>query len=309
MKFTKKFQCRVCSRETRCKHVISVKSELHDIPNDRDVNYEFARCDKCKSLTLLDLSDLIGYSEMEEVGYWRYTEIGAGIDSMGALIESLFQTIAVEKPKFLDIGCGFGFLVDYAKFLGAEVAIGVEDADYGKIGSRVLGFELKSEADSLEYKFDIITASEVIEHVESPLDFLKAITANLSGSGVLVLTTPNSEFLENSAQGPFSSMQLAALSPGYHTCLLSKGALESLLEQIGLTHKMSVIQNERLITYASRQPLPIGLEFKRPESYQDYLKRLVEIDDEHVSIGAKYRLFKEYVNAGIVSNDVLSLRD
>jgi len=42
-----------------------------------------------------------------------------------------------------------------------------------------------------ERKFGLITAVEVIEHVESPIGFLRNVTRMLKPGGLAVLTTPN----------------------------------------------------------------------------------------------------------------------
>ena len=55
-------------------------------------------------------------------------------------------------------------------------------------------------ADLLEFsiqnpeKFDIVILTEVIEHINKPIDFMKAILLLLKSSGYTIITTPNKSF-------------------------------------------------------------------------------------------------------------------
>jgi SAM-dependent methyltransferase len=55
-----------------------------------------------------------------------------------------------------------------------------------------------------EARFDLVIASEVIEHVEDPLAFLAGLHARLSARGRLLLTTPN-------GYGPFEWAEAVAM--------------------------------------------------------------------------------------------------
>jgi SAM-dependent methyltransferase len=46
-----------------------------------------------------------------------------------------------------------------------------------------------------KYSFDLVTAIEVVEHIESPIGFLRNIRQLLAPGGVVVLTTPNVDSL------------------------------------------------------------------------------------------------------------------
>jgi ubiquinone biosynthesis O-methyltransferase len=47
----------------------------------------------------------------------------------------------------------------------------------------------------LNITFDVIVASEVIEHIRQPVNFLSACSKLLKPNGLLILTTPNRNFL------------------------------------------------------------------------------------------------------------------
>ncbi len=110
------------------------------------------------------------------------------------LLERVLPRYAVPGGRAIDLGAGTGAL---AVRLGEQgwnvlavdnnqtdfgaplpfVAIDLDDADFP---SRV------PEAD-----FDLVTAVEVIEHMEAPIQFLRSVVRLLKPTGVAVLTTPN----------------------------------------------------------------------------------------------------------------------
>src|SRR5690242_8930171 len=122
----------------------------------------------------------------------------------------LAEIIARQRPtRILDIGCGTGtgLTRPLAEAFPASRFIGT-DADRESIAwaqrnqrdCANLAFCLPEELAASEH-FDLILASEVIEHVADPAGFLAAQRARLDDGGRLVLTLPN-------GYGPFELMAL-----------------------------------------------------------------------------------------------------
>lgn len=118
------------------------------------------------------------------------------------------------KYKFLDIGCGGGLLCESLARLGGKVTgIDSNSKSYEIANSHLdkyKGKEALFMKDRLTYfngstddyitlgkdkDFDIITAMEVIEHVNSPSLFLKDIYSLLKPGGYLFISTINKNLL------------------------------------------------------------------------------------------------------------------
>lgn len=96
----------------------------------------------------------------------------------------------------LDIGCGTGALLTVP--LSVELPevnfVGVDDdaASIEYASRRWHHSNLRFERTMLQGEtFDTVIASEVLEHVEHPADFLSALRAHLNVGGELLLTVPN----------------------------------------------------------------------------------------------------------------------
>ena len=102
--------------------------------------------------------------------------------------------------KILDIGCGGGLLAEPMARLGAEVTgIDVTAPAISAAKTHAESMQLAIDyqvitAENLaasNAKFDVIYASEVIEHVANRPLFIKAIATMLAPTGVVVITTIN----------------------------------------------------------------------------------------------------------------------
>ena len=102
--------------------------------------------------------------------------------------------------KILDIGCGGGLLAEPMARLGACVTgIDVTDAAVtaAKAHAKTMQLSINYQTISAEELaksgaiFDVIYASEVIEHVADRPIFVKAIAQMLAPSGVVIITTIN----------------------------------------------------------------------------------------------------------------------
>jgi len=98
----------------------------------------------------------------------------------------------------VDLGSGPGAMASRLHVLGCNVLAVDRTADGFMVGLPhiVIDFDRNDFASQLgPGSFDLITAIEVIEHVESPIGFLRNIRSLLAPTGVAVLTTPNVESL------------------------------------------------------------------------------------------------------------------
>lgn len=96
----------------------------------------------------------------------------------------------------LDVGCATGLFLDEAASAGYSTA-GIELSPKNAVHAREKGHDVfvgsldEYAQDKTDRKFSLITCLDVIEHVESPSEFVELMSRYLAPGGVLVLSTPN----------------------------------------------------------------------------------------------------------------------
>jgi len=105
----------------------------------------------------------------------------------------------LEPGKVLDVGCATGYFLEVAAEAGWDVH-GVELSEYSarlaqkKFGDRVFNGTLE-EAYYADETFDLITLSDLLEHVQKPAAFLREVRRILKPTGLLMIVTPNAASL------------------------------------------------------------------------------------------------------------------
>jgi 2-polyprenyl-3-methyl-5-hydroxy-6-metoxy-1,4-benzoquinol methylase len=100
--------------------------------------------------------------------------------------------------RAVDLGSGPGAMALRLKNMGCEVIAADRSADdfSAELPHKTIDFNQTDFASALgNHAFYLVTAIEVIEHVESPIGFLRNIGRMLSPGGVAILTTPNVDSL------------------------------------------------------------------------------------------------------------------
>jgi SAM-dependent methyltransferase len=245
--------------------------------------------------------------EGEDSFYMRIDQ-AEGIDS---IIMPLFLSPRLRSMPVVDIGCGMGFGTDFLRFLGREV-VAFDPSAAAKMSGEILGIDIQNQLaePGLVSLGDprLVFASEVIEHVENPLEFVETMKSIAGDLGYGVITTPNAEYVNPGAD---KSQVMAMLAPSQHLFLASPSALVSLARQAGFKWATSYLQNDRLFLICGPTPLEIEIDFKRSE-YQDYLHSRLNSPRIPASIRYRcfgYRLLKELVNAGKYEDAELLFED
>ncbi|MBI3950635.1 MAG: methyltransferase domain-containing protein, partial [Acidobacteria bacterium] len=95
---------------------------------------------------------------------------------------------------------------------------------------------------SLNNRFDVVLAAEIIEHVAHPDDFLRMIAPLVKPGGHVVMTTPNGEYIRNrlpkfsecADPAQFENVQFKPNADG-HIFLLHRDEIDALAQQAGLS--------------------------------------------------------------------------
>ena len=186
--------------------------------------------------------------------------------------EGIIQKIRVlcplPDPRVLDVGCGTGVLLQALKAAGFSQVEGQEFSKYAaehahkRTGVTVHQGDLAELAKS-SARYDVINATEVLEHVRAPLSFLTAVEALLAPGGVFVYSTGNARGIYARVLGT----KWPYLVPEGHLYYYDPTTVRRLLEKAGLEavgpDQLSAAQRRRLAEAESHiahsQLLYVGL--------------------------------------------------
>lgn len=122
-----------------------------------------------------------------------------------AIVQLYLKMIMSRKEKIeriLDIGCGYGYFLKACLEKGIPDVYGVDISNSAIEKSQTLEKAKVSQLDFSKEKssfhsdfFDVVTAFDVIEHVEDEEFFVKEVYRILKKGGLLFLITPNGDSL------------------------------------------------------------------------------------------------------------------
>lgn len=134
------------------------------------------------------------------------------------------------RGRVLDVGCALGFFLEAALEQGLDVhGIDASEAAISsiqpKFGSRVRSGTLDSLLPSAQASFDVVFASDLIEHVPTPLSFIEHVRGLLKPEGEFWGITPNAESLLARVSG----RRWVSFKPPEHVILYTPRHLRRLL--------------------------------------------------------------------------------
>lgn len=127
---------------------------------------------------------------------YKGMEIGAAPGTHAAAVEQVLLHVEA-RSGVLDCGCRTGALLSRLRDAGFTDLQGI-DLDTQKFAPSDIPLalaDLNGDFDTVfERKFNLITASEVVEHLNSPRDFARKARNLLEDDGYLLITVPNIAF-------------------------------------------------------------------------------------------------------------------
>ena len=205
--------------------------------------YFLFRCVNCRfSFVSAPRTD---YAEIYSEAYYRGAGIDPSIDYVYELdnpretvrvyewsgilkvVQALFSKRLDSKVRWLDYGCGNGGLVQYVRSMTDCDIVGYDE---GWIVEKAIGYGIpiiRKKEQFESSKYDIVTAIEVLEHVEYPLVVLEEIKNILSPGGLFFFTTGNAQAHQKNL------LEWSYFSPEIHISLFEPETMKFALMEAG----------------------------------------------------------------------------
>ena len=261
--------CPNCAYQGRVAELIDVNYDLLGTTG----RYRLRLCPHCtvRFTSALGTVDYEG-DELVEIGWPAYyAQMGAGI---WPISDPLTRIAKASGAKALEIGGAYGFGLDFCVNAKGWKGVGYDPSPLAKIGARELGLDIRqgyfTEDTLRDGPWDIIISTEVIEHLNEPPAFLRLMRRAIADDGILLLTTPNADWITPT----LSNGELyALLAPGAHVVLQSPQSLRMALEAAGFAHVVVRAEESALVAYASPSPFVLEEDFgSRRAVYRRYLQ-------------------------------------
>lgn len=183
-----------------------------------------------------------------------YVEQGAGFESM---IAPFFWARSPSIKTLLEVGCGYGFSLDFAGRALGWKALGIDPSHIARHGAQELGLPimdgyLGADTELENMPFDLVFSSEVIEHIADPDPFVSVLARAAGTKGTLLLTTPDIAGLR---QERAVEEIIPLLSPGSHLVLYSEDGLRACLQRAGFTNIEVTSTGETIYAFAANDAL------------------------------------------------------
>ncbi|WP_298224435.1 class I SAM-dependent methyltransferase [Acidocella sp.] len=238
--------------------------------------------------------------QLIELGWHTYqAQIGAGIWPITVPLA------AIDKPpgaRVLEIGGGFGFGLDVCVQALGWQGVGYDPSPLGDYGRKELGLDLRQDYFTEERlqdgRWDVIIATELIEHLDDPPAFLKLMRKAIAEDGVLMLTTPDGACITPELSNDELVSPLAA---GAHLVLQTAQSLRMALEEAGFAYCDVRSEQMGLTAYASAVPLALKEDCTRARRlYRRYLgqRAASAVLGSDTQIGFATRELSDAVNDG-----------
>jgi SAM-dependent methyltransferase len=180
------------------------KSEQRQFPFRLQEPYSVARCTACGLYYLYPrlvesaMHQVYSQPSYYEGGACGYSDASyiAQESALRETFKRLLRNLATRGltgGQLLEIGCGYGYLLDEARLL-FDRRVGTEFSPQGAEIARATGAEAfvgGIEQVPPEAKFDCVIATQVIEHVYEPLPFVKRLVDHAKPGAHIILATPD----------------------------------------------------------------------------------------------------------------------
>jgi len=203
-------ECLLCGKSAELKH--------KEFPGYQEPHtFKIYHCKNCNTaFSLPRVETSLIYEKIYEnrgkvPGYARYWEYAQNIkkslnplkylsgieDTYWAVKEALSFIVKDKKStKILEIGSGLGYLT-YSLIKANYDAVGIDISQTAvmnaneNFGDHYICADLFQYAPLHPESFDIVILTEVIEHIDKPLDFIESIIKLLRPGGRVIISTPN----------------------------------------------------------------------------------------------------------------------
>ncbi len=167
---------------------------------------------------------------------------------------AIYQYLENKKNlKILEVGCGFGYTAYAMKQAGHDVFgidISEKAINFAKEFFDPKIFQAGKVEDLNTFtKYDLIIATEVIEHLANPNKFVSTLLPLLNKNGKIFITTPNLDFFEEIKPNFTWESEV----PPIHTCIMGKNSVLKIANKYQLETRFL----DQGSYYGSEEPLLI----------------------------------------------------
>ncbi|OPZ22662.1 MAG: bifunctional 3-demethylubiquinone-9 3-methyltransferase/ 2-octaprenyl-6-hydroxy phenol methylase [candidate division BRC1 bacterium ADurb.BinA364] len=210
----------------------------------RPLWFRYCRCERC-GLVLVNprrparIAETTLRDQAKDPGIyirrWDFDRIELARNIVRPVLRLLRPATRGERPpRWLDIGCATGNLLEVARAAGFE-AHGIElNAAYARWIAEhrphIRLFSGRLEEMPAGEPFDVVSADNVLEHIHEPRLFLRAIRERLAPAGLAAIRSPNFHSLPRLARSAFGiGGSGVSIDPDAHPCNYTRHSLLALL--------------------------------------------------------------------------------
>jgi len=202
--------------------------------------HELVRCNKCGLLYILGsvgctLSELYESPDAQTVNVDTQMRFKFEQELIARSDLNIIKQF-VTSGRVLEVGCGAGYFLNYAKKQGFET-VGIEvnnklvEFARTELGANVQ-FGTIQDVQLLDDSFDVVYMRNVLSHLENPLNDLRTISKKLKAGGILMLETGNVAGLTTWQIKKYQRQ--SALGLPEHRFFLSSTTLHMISDKVGL---------------------------------------------------------------------------